>query len=186
MYLLDLLKEIPDNRGAKGREFPLAEILFMVILGAACGYTSYRKLENFIDCKWNIFKKYLTLKRVTPPKYNGLRNIILSVNNADLEKVFRKHALYLSSNAHHIAVDGKTMCGARDFQTELKGVSYLNMFAVNEKIILAHEVIDTKSNEIPAFHKLIAELNIEDKIFTADAIHCQKKQPSLPFIAKII
>ena len=85
MYLFELLREVPDNRGKKGRDFPLAEVLFMVILGAACGYTSYRKLENFIECKWDIFKKYLELKRSKPPKYAGLRKIILSVENKDLD-----------------------------------------------------------------------------------------------------
>lgn len=177
MYLLELLREIPDKRGTKGREFPLAEILFMSILGAACGYTSYRKLENFIACKYDIFRKHLNLKRVKPPKYNGLRQIILSVDNADLESVFRKHSFYLSDidKVRHIASDGKTMCGARDFQKEEKGVQFLNLFAVNEKIILAHEVIDVKTNEIPVFQKLIADLELTDKIFTTDALHCQKK-----------
>ena len=75
----------------------------------------------------------------------------------------------------HIASDGKTMCGARDFQKEEKGVQFLNLFAVNEKIILAHEVINEKTNEIPLFQKLIGELGLSDKIFTADALHCQKK-----------
>lgn len=85
MYLLELLREVPNNRGTKGREFPLAEVLFMAILGAACGYTSYRKLENFIECKWSVFKKYLKLKRAMTPKYAGLRKIILSLENRDLE-----------------------------------------------------------------------------------------------------
>ena len=136
MYLLELLREIPDRRGKKGREFPLAEILFMTILGAACGYTSYRKLENFIECKWDTFRKYLHLKRVTPPKYNGLRQIILSVENSDLEQVFRKHAFDLSciESVNHIASDGKTMRSARNFQTEERGMQFLNLFAVNEKI----------------------------------------------------
>lgn len=178
MYLLELLREVPDNRGTKGREFPLAEILFMTILGATCGYTSYRKLENFIECKWDIFRKYLNIKRVKPPKYNGLRQIILSVDNKELEKVFRKHALSLVpiDTVKHIAADGKTMCSARDFQVEdSRGIQFLNLFAVNENTILAHEVIDVKTNEIPVFQKLISELNISDKIFTADALHCQKK-----------
>lgn len=177
MYLLELLREIPDSRGTKGREFPLAEILFMVILGAACGYTSYRKLENFIECKWGIFKKHLKLKRNKPPKYAGLRKIILSVENKYLENVFRKHAFCLSNTetVKHVASDGKTMCNARDFQTEDKGIQFLNLYAVNEKIILAHEVIDDKTNEIPVFQKLITELNLHNKMFTADALHCQKK-----------
>jgi len=177
MYLLELLKEVPDNRGSKGRQFPLAEILFMTILGAACGYTSYRKLENFVGCKWSIFRKHLNLRRVNPPKYNSLRQIILSVDNVELEKVFRKHAFCLAGeNVYHIAADGKTMCGARDFQSENNGVHFLNLFAVNEKIILAHEVVDRKTNEIPVFQELIKDLGIRNKIFTADALHCQKKQ----------
>lgn len=177
MYLLDLLREIPDNRGTKGREFPLAEVLFMVVIGATCGYTSYRKLENFIECKWDIFKKYLELKRDNPPKYAGLRKIILSVDHKDLETAFRKHAFYLSNidTVKHIASDGKTIRNARNFQTEDKGMQFLNLFAVNEKIILAHEVIDNKTNEIPVFQKLITELNLSNKVFTADALHCQKK-----------
>lgn len=178
MYLLDLLKEVPDNRGKQGKEFELADILFMTILGATCGYTSYRKLENFIECKWDIFRKYLKIKRLKPPKYNGLRKIILSVDNNELEKVFRKHAFSLVNmdNVKHIATDGKTMRSTRDFQIEdSRGIQFLNLFAVNENIILAHEVIDEKTNEIPVFQSLINELGVSNKIFTADAIHCQKK-----------
>lgn len=178
MYLLELLKEIPDTRGTKGREFELADILFMVIIGATCGYTSYRKLENFIECKWDIFRKYLKIKRVKPPKYNGLRSIILSVDNTKLEEAFRKHAFALveMDTVRHIAADGKTMRSARDFQIEdSRGTQFLNLFAVNENIILAHEVIDKKTNEIPVFQALINELGISNKIFTADALHCQKK-----------
>ncbi len=37
MYLLELLKEMPNTRGKKGREFELADMLFMVIIGAKCG-----------------------------------------------------------------------------------------------------------------------------------------------------
>lgn len=178
MYLLELLREVPDIRGKKGREFPLAEILFMVILGSACGYTSYRKLENFIECKWEIFRKYLKLNRVKPPKYNGLRQIILSVDNKELEKVFRKHSFSLVNinKVKHIAADGKTLRSSRDFQVEdSRGVQFLNLFAVNENTILAHEVIDNKTNEIPVFQALVNELGISNKIFTADALHCQKK-----------
>ena len=177
MYLLDLLRKLPDHRGKKGRELPLAEVLFMVILGSACGYTSYRKLENFIGCKWEIFKKHLNIKRNMPPKYCGLRKIILSVDYAEFEEIFREHAFSLSNieKVKHIAADGKVMRSSRDFQREDKGMQFLNLYAVNEKIILAHEVIENKTNEIPVFQQLIEELGLTGKMFTADALHCQKK-----------
>jgi predicted transposase YbfD/YdcC len=41
-------------------------------------------------------------------------------------------------------------------------------------MILAHEVIDEKSNEIPAAQTLIAALGLKDRVFTLDAMHCQK------------
>ena len=42
-------------------------------------------------------------------------------------------------------------------------------------IILAHEKIEEKSNEIPAAQKMIRELGLRDCIFTLDAVHCQEK-----------
>ncbi len=176
MYLLNVLKKVNDQRGRQGREFPLAEVLFMCILGASCGYTSYRKLALFISCKWDIFRRELELKRETPPKYNTLRSIILSVKTEELEMVFREHSIFLLPNKpKHLAADGKVMRGARDSQTDENAAQFLNIFAVNEKVILAHESIDRKTNEIPVFQKLIQELDIENVLFTADALHCQKK-----------
>lgn len=175
MYLLNLLKEVPDNRGTKGRQYKLCDILFMSIIGSACNYTSYRELANFIAMKWDIFRSYLKIKKATPPKYNSIRQILLSVNYKDLEQAFRKHALTLVDNPSHIACDGKAMRGSADFQDENRCVQFLNFFAVNESIILAHEPINEKTNEIPVFQQLIDELGIRDTIFTADAMHCQKK-----------
>lgn len=39
---------------------------------------------------------------------------------------------------------------------------------------LSHLAIDDKSNEIPAAQALITELGLEDRLFTLDAMHCQK------------
>jgi hypothetical protein len=176
MYLLDLLKEIPDNRGTKGRQYKLSDILFMSIIAASCNYTSYREMANFIALKWEIFRDILKIKKSTAPKYNSLRQIILSVDFNDLEAVFRKHALKLSGNAKHIACDGKAMRGSAEFQEENRCIQFVNFFAVNESIIMAHEPINDKTNEIPIFQKLIDKLGIKGTIFTADALHCQKKR----------
>ena len=176
MYLLNLLREIPDNRGSKGRQYKLEDILFMSIIGAACNYTSYRELANFIAIKWDIFRSCLKIKKTTAPKYNSIRQILLSVDYKDLERVFRKHALTLVDTPAHIACDGKAMRGSADFQDENRCTQFVNFFAVNESIILAHEPIDEKTNEIPVFQQLIDDLGVRDTIFTADAMHCQKKR----------
>jgi len=45
--------------------------------------------------------------------------------------------------------------------------------------VLGHIECDEKSNEIPALQKLVAELGVAGAIITADAMHCQKNDPSL-------
>ncbi len=175
MYLLELLNDIPDNRGTKGRQYKLSDILFMSIIAASCNYTSYREMANFIALKWDVFHSLLKIKKDTPPKYNSLRQIILSVDFKDLEQVFRKHALKFAGKPKHIACDGKAMRGSAEFQEENRCVQFVNFFAVNESIIMAHEPINEKTNEIPVFQQMIDKLGIKDTIFTSDALHCQKK-----------
>jgi predicted transposase YbfD/YdcC len=46
---------------------------------------------------------------------------------------------------------------------------------LDEKIILAHEEIEEKTNEIPVSQKFFEELWVKWMIFTLDALHCQKK-----------
>jgi len=47
-------------------------------------------------------------------------------------------------------------------------------------LVLAHIVIDEKSNEIPAVQKLLEELDVAGHIVTLDAMHCQKKHSKPP------
>ena len=51
----------------------------------------------------------------------------------------------------------------------------MSAFAGSCGIIPGHEEAEEKSNEIPAARKLIEELGLSDRIFTFDALHCQKK-----------
>jgi predicted transposase YbfD/YdcC len=56
----------------------------------------------------------------------------------------------------------------------------MSAFAVDPRIILAHEVIDEKSNEIPAAQALIAAMGLCDRVFTLDAMHCQENLRDRP------
>ncbi len=42
------------------------------------------------------------------------------------------------------------------------------------ELILAHEKIDVKTNEIPVAQTLIPQLELEKVVYTFDALHCQK------------
>lgn len=61
-----------------------------------------------------------------------------------------------------------------DHFKEQKAIQILSAFVSNSRLILAHEEIAAKTNEIPTAQKLITELSLSAYIFTFDALHCQK------------
>ncbi len=77
---------------------------------------------------------------------------------------------------HVIAVDGKTVRGAR--RADGRQVHPLSALDTSTGIVLAQVTVDAKSNEIPAFTPLLDAIeaalgSLKDLIFVADALHPQ-------------
>ncbi len=95
--------------------------------------------------------------------------------------MFRDHAVSLADTAAHdaslpaaVAIDGKTLRGSFDAFHDRKAAHVLSAFAADGQIILGHVAVAEKSNEIPAAQEMIASLRLERRLFTLDAMHCQK------------
>ena len=73
-----------------------------------------------------------------------------------------------------VAIDGKTLRGSFDAFNDRKAAHVLSAFAADGQIILGHLAISQKSNEIPAAQEMIATLGLSGRLFTLDAMHCQK------------
>ena len=82
-------------------------------------------------------------------------------------RTVRRHAKSLdvscaAAPSRFIAIDGKTLRQSFDAFADRKAAHVLSAFAVDHRIILAHEVIDEKSNEIPTAQALIAAMGLSD------------------------
>ncbi len=73
-------------------------------------------------------------------------------------------------------MDGKVLRGSFDNLKAQRMIQIFSAFLTDQDIILAHEKIYCKTNEIPTAQKLVKELGIGKCIFTMDALHCQKKR----------
>jgi hypothetical protein len=73
-----------------------------------------------------------------------------------------------------VAVDEKALRDSVDQANNGAAKQLLKVFSREESLILAHEEIDKRTNEIPVFQELIEKLGIKGKIITIDAMHCQK------------
>jgi hypothetical protein len=119
------------------------------------------------------------------PAYTSVRWILQRLNPDELEQAFPRHAESLDGScadapSRCIAIDGKTLWQSLDAFANRKAVHVLSASAVDHRIILAHEMIDERSNEIPAAQALIAALGLSDRVFTLDTMHCQKNLRDRP------
>ena len=154
-------------------------ILLFTVFAILSGAISYRKVHQFIVAHYDELHKIFDLNWKRMPAYTTIRDIIQKTSTTELEQSFRKYSVSLAEldgkNAF-IGYDGKVLRGSFDHFNDQKAIQVLSAFAADEQIILGHEEIKTKTNEIPTAQGLMEKLGLTGCIFTFDALHCQKKR----------
>lgn len=181
--LESFLFQIKDHRRKQGRSYELGHILLFSILAILSGATSYRKIHTFIEVRYTELDKIFNLNWKRLPAYTTIRNIIKDTSASELERAFRAYSQEISKSNEDIEVkkkfiacDGKVLRGSFDHFNDQKAIQVFSAFLSGSRIILAHEEIAEKTNEIPTAQVLMEELGLSGYIFTFDALHCQKKR----------
>ena len=154
----------------------------MSVLATLAGAKSYRQIHTFMKLHRQRLGKLFELRWPRVPAYTTLRNILLGLDVAALEGVFRKHGRELWSPPKNtlalLAIDGKTLRRSYDHITDQSAAHLVSAFAGDGHLILGHLAVADKTNEIPAARQLIDELGLSDCLVTMDAMHCQKNPAS--------
>jgi predicted transposase YbfD/YdcC len=77
-----------------------------------------------------------------------------------------------------INIDGKEQKGTgRKYDTseEIRNLQTLHVYDSSHGIVLASEMIDSKTNEIPVGQEILSTFNLKNSIVTCDALNTQKK-----------
>jgi hypothetical protein len=172
---------IKDHRRKQGQRYQLGHILLFAILAILSGADSYRKVQKFMVVHYDRLNETFDLNWKRMPAYTTIRDIIQGTSGPELEQSFRQYSQVLAENdqaKQYIGCDGKVLRGSFDHFQDQKAIQILSAFTSNSHIILAHEEIATKTNEIPTAQALMAALGLSGYIFTFDALHCQKNAPN--------
>ncbi len=197
--LLTALQDVPDPRRAQGKRYPLPHLLLFTVLALLSGARSYRGIITFLEQRRAHLNHHFGVDLKRAPAVNTLRTVLQSLETEALEAAFRQHAKTLLATSATddetdagaaswpvIALDGKTLRRSFDHLHDRKAAQTLTAFACEQAIVLAHTEIDDKSNEIPAAEEMIRALGLTGVVYTADAMHCQKKpsrRPPIPAIS---
>lgn len=174
--LKSFLYKLSDHRNKKGIRYEIGAIWMCSILAVLSGANSYRKIAKFIKKHYPRLVQLLGVEWKYRPSYTTIRAIIQATSASKLEECFREYSAKLdepSAGLKQVVIDGKVLKGSFDHFSDQKAIQLLSFFLAESKIILAHEEIAVKTNEIPTAQALIQELGLSGCLFTLDALHCQ-------------
>ena len=179
--LLDYLSKIKDPRRGQGQRYKLQYVILFTILAILSGAQSYRDAARFMKKRHAELNKFFHLNWKGSPAKTQLREIFCSLEVASVEENFRAYSYALSEHQrlgepNRVGLDGKALRGSFAHEKNESMLQLLGAFCAQTALILGHVDIAEKTNEIPTAQQLIAELGLpEGSIYTADALHCQKK-----------
>jgi predicted transposase YbfD/YdcC len=176
--LTSFLFKVKDHRRKQGQKYQLGYILLFSILAIISGADSYRKVHAFIEMHYTTLDEIFDLNWKGVPAHTTIRYIIRGVSSTEIETCFRDYAAELTANTDRkrfVAFDGKVLRGSFDHFKDQRAIQILSAFLTGSDIILAHEEIAEKTNEIPTAQEMMVRLGLSGCIFTFDAINCQEK-----------
>jgi hypothetical protein len=151
------------------------------VLAVLAGATSYRGILTLIGVHRERLDATFGTGLRRAPAVNTLRALFLALEPAALEAAFRQHARASADGApasgpgpRVIALDGKTLKRSFDHLNDRAAAHVLSAFASEGALILAHREV-AGGDEVAAARALIEQLGLRGVLFTADALHCQKK-----------
>ncbi len=177
--IITFLDNLKDHRRPQGQRYELRFIVLFSIMAILSNGKSYRDISRYIKKHIKKLQKDFGLKWKKAPAYTTVRNIIQGVGKQELELCFRGYSRSLLETGDKeligVAVDGKVLRGSYDHFQDKKAIQVLSFFDTAQELILAHETIDVKTNEIPVAQDLIPQMELDGVVYTLDALHCQKK-----------
>lgn len=174
--LFILLRKLPDNRKPRGLSHPYISVLTICIAALLAGAKSYIAIAEFASrLSQNQLKRLRArfdrrTKNFLAPSEPTLRRVLQA---ADVNAVELRLGQWLMQAAPDkaIAIDGKTLKGAR--RENGTKVHLLSAFLHQQGITVGQVEVGEKTNEIPMALLLLAPLDIQGAVITADALHTQ-------------
>jgi hypothetical protein len=176
--LRDVLAQVPDPRGRKGRRHSLSALLTAVVCGVLCGSRGYLALVEWLHELPVDVWHWMGYTR-TPPKQDCFRDLLIKLDPAALEAALRSWItddLLLPADAESlsaVSLDGKTLCATlRSFAPAVHLLS-----AVDHRTghVLQQCRVSDKTNEFKAGLELLRQLCARGRIVIGDAMFCQRE-----------
>ncbi len=165
-----------DPRVERTKRHKLIDILSIAICAVICGADSWVAIELYGCTKYEWLKTFLELPNGIP-SHDTFARVFAQVNPQQFQECFLNwmKSVQKITDGEVVAIDGKTLCGSHDKNSEKNAIQMVSAWATTNKLVLGQVKVDEKSNEITAIPELLKVLELTGCIVTIDAIGCQKE-----------
>jgi hypothetical protein len=172
--LLEVLAQVPDPRNPKGVRHPLPAILALAVLAMLTGAKSYTAIAQFGRDKGFALAFALGFRRGKTPTKSTLSVLLRKLDVTAFEAALSRWVASRLPDQPglHVCIDGKTARGSRD--GDAPGHHLVAAYAPAAQAVLAQLRVDAKTNEHKAALQLLGILAVKGRIFSGDAIFCQR------------
>ena len=188
-HLLAYLASVPDPRAARGRRHPLVAILALAAAAVLAGARSIAAIAEWAADTPQPVRVALGARHHAPgcfavPAEATIRRTLARL---DADALADAIGAWLAGQGHDrgdgagpdqqrprqraVAVDGKTLRGARGAGADGRRVHLLAAMEHASRAVLAQHQVGGAPEEVPAFAPLLAPLDLADVVVTADALH---------------
>lgn len=175
--LLELLAQIPDPRGQRGRRHPMVAMLTAIVCAILTGSRGYRAIAQWARSQHTTVWHWLGFHR-KPPCANSFRNLLLALEPELLESVLRQWMadvveLPPVNEVQPIAMDGKTLCNT--LTAHGRNVHLLSLLDQATGGVLSQQAVPPTTNEAKTAVELLKTIVLKGRLVTGDAIFCQRE-----------
>jgi DDE_Tnp_1-associated len=164
--------KLPDHRQAGKVDYPLPELLLLILLAVLAGAEIFCDIAQFGERKMELLRRFRPLKNGTP-SHDHVGDIFATLDALAFQHCFVAWGAALThAPAEVIAIDGKTSRRSYQKKDSKEAIHMVSAFAARQRIGLGQIKVNEKSNEIVAIPALLDMMAIEGAVVTIDAMGC--------------
>ena len=174
---IEFLKSFADLKDPRQQAkvlYPLEEILLLCLCAVISGADCWVEVALYGQQRLTFLRRFLPFRHGVP-SHDQLGIVFARLDAKQFQSCFIAWVERFTEAVRGVvAIDGKTLRRSFDHAAGQGPIQMISAWSTCQRLVLAQQQVDGKSNEITAIPKLLELLELQGAVVTLDAMGCQR------------